>query len=93
MFQKAERGQAAPVPSLYQTVSIIFPRVDLSFFKHIFLSSTKDMNLFHNFCESLFKRTVRETKLRGILFLCFTQFTLFVYKYLIIVVEIFQKYH
>ena len=43
------------------------------------------------------KRTVREAKLRGIFvyvfFLCFTQFTLFVYKSLIIVVENFQKYH
>ena len=54
------------------------------------------MNIFHSFCESLYKRTVREAKLRGIfvcIFLCFTQFTLFVLKSLVIVLENFQKYH
>ena len=50
------------------------------------------MNIFHRFCESLYSRTVREGKLRGI-FVCLAFLTLFVYKSLIIVVEIFQKYH
>ena len=50
------------------------------------------MNLLHGFCESLYNRTVRGAKLRGIFF-CLAQFTLFVYKSLIIVAENFQKYH
>ena len=63
------------------------------------LSWTNGMNLFHSFCESLYNRTVREAELRGIfvfsvfIFFCLAQFTLFVYKSLIIVVENFQKYH
>ena len=56
------------------------------------------MNLFHSFCGSLYKRIKRGAKLLGIfvyisLFFCLAQFTLFVYKSLIIVVENFQKYH
>ena len=50
------------------------------------------MNLFHSICESLFKRITWGAKLLGI-FVCLAQFTLFVYKYLIIVVGKFQKYH
>ena len=58
------------------------------------------MNLFHSFYESLYNRTVREALFRGIVvcfyvfgFFCLAQFTLFVYKSLIIVEENFQKYH
>ena len=55
------------------------------------------MNIFHSFCKSLYSRTEREAKLRGIFvclyFFCLAQFTLFVYKSLIIVVENLQKYH
>ena len=53
------------------------------------------MNIFHSFFESLYKRTVREAKLRSIfvLFFCFTRFTLFAFKSLIIIIENFQKYH
>ena len=59
------------------------------------LSWAKDMNVSHSFSENLYKRTVLEAKLRGIFifrFFCFTQFTLFLYKSLIIIVVIFQKY-
>ena len=62
----------------------------------LYLSWAKDMNVFHSFCESSYNRTVREAKQRGILvflFFCFTQFTSFVYKYLIIDIDNFQNYH
>ena len=58
------------------------------------------MNLFHSVYESLYNRTARRTKLRGIFvyfsvfqFFYLAQFNLFVYKSLIIVVENFQKYY
>ena len=51
------------------------------------------MNIFRSLCESLYNRTVREAKLRGIFFnaFFFTQFTQFVFKSLVIVVESIQK--
>ena len=58
------------------------------------------MNIYRNFCESLYKLAVQEAKFRDIyiffclyVFFCFIQFTLFVYRSLIIVVENLQKYH
>ena len=54
------------------------------------------MNVLHSFFESLYNRTVRETKLHGsfvCLFFCLGKFTLFVYKSILIFVENFKKYH
>ena len=55
------------------------------------------MNVFHCFCESFYKRRhakqISAVCLFVYIFVCFTQFTLLVYKSLIIVVENFQKYH
>ena len=58
------------------------------------------MNIFHALVKLLQTQT-RQAKLRVLsvylfifyIFVCFTQFTLLVYKSLIMVVENFQKYH
>ena len=50
------------------------------------------MDIFHNFCKSLYKPTVRRAKLRGIFVFMFFGYTLFVYKSSIIPVENFKKY-
>ena len=69
------------------------------------LSWAKYMNVFHCFCESLYKCayickhicayrcTSDFVCLFVCLYFCFAQFILLVYKSLIMVVEIFQKYH
>ena len=62
------------------------------------------MNVFHCFCESLYKYAYTASKpptLFGYLFVylfvclyfCLAHFTLLVYKFSIMVVENFQKYH
>ena len=55
------------------------------------------MNYLHSFFESFYQRTALPAKLSVWLSFCllviFTQFTLLLYKSLIMVVEIFQKYH
>ena len=57
----------------------------------LLIKLSKDMNILNSFCENLFNRTLWETKLRGIFvaMFFFTQFTLFAYKLLVIVVENF----
>ena len=63
-------------------------------FQNIVVMLSKRYEYFHSFCESLYKRTVLEVKLRGIfviLFFGFTQFTLLVHKSIIIFLQNFEK--
>ena len=56
--------------------SVIIKKGFSQLFRKYFIKLSEKWNIFHSFCESLYKRTVLETKLRGIFLLfCCTPFT------------------